>query len=514
VGTTLGEFASRYAALSATTDPLDLLRAWNDTKLAFGGESSRLHWRRTSDVRDPEPRRAAARFRREVGTLVAREDEPVRKRLLEPKTREAIAARFGPRPLEIWERQSELFSPENVALDIELTDLTAEAQRLLGLPYPPRTDAEAYTKARRERERELSDLYEAVLLVRDRASRNVSRTPEQVVHAERDFSPDDVARFRKTVAQHVAPLIRDIRARQARALGQPVLKPWHRESLPWKVDRGLDTGRLVDWASRAFARLEPRLAARFDGLVRQGLVDAGTGAHRLGGGFCAPSFDTGEVRIFATFTGAAHDLLVLFHEAGHAFQFLESQKHELYDLVYLPTAATEIPSLGLETLALPATRLLLRPSEASALAKEHLAHLVLRIGHACAVDEFERAVHSGVLTANERGQAYARAFTTYLPGEDWTGSEEWLETLHLHDYLLFELPFYWLGYALAGTSALALHALAKKDRPDALARWALVCESGGTRPFRTLLRDAGLPDPFDENTLPSLMGMVRSELAL
>ena len=66
---------------------------------------------------------------------------------------------------------------------------------------------------------------------------------------------------------------------------------------------------------------------------------------------------------------------------------------------------------------------------------------------------------------------------------------------------LLQSPFYYIDYCLAQTVALEIWAMLQKDRKEAWERYMAYTRQGGSEVFTTLLKNAGLESPFDENCL-------------
>ena len=69
---------------------------------------------------------------------------------------------------------------------------------------------------------------------------------------------------------------------------------------------------------------------------------------------------------------------------------------------------------------------------------------------------------------------------------------------------IFESPFYYIDYCLAQTVALGFFVKMREDYSGALKTYLNFVEAGGSKPFSTLVREAGLPDPFGTGTLKTL----------
>ena len=66
---------------------------------------------------------------------------------------------------------------------------------------------------------------------------------------------------------------------------------------------------------------------------------------------------------------------------------------------------------------------------------------------------------------------------------------------------IYASPFYYIDYCLAQTVSLDFWARIQENPKAAFETYLKYCRLGGTMVFTDLLKEAGLGDPFDEETL-------------
>ena len=96
--------------------------------------------------------------------------------------------------------------------------------------------------------------------------------------------------------------------------------------------------------------------------------------------------------------------------------------------------------------------------------------------------------------------------------EDWSGFEEaqrssWHRQLHI-----FELPFYYIEYAIAQLGALQVWINSKEDFQKAVADYWSALQLGGSKSLPQLFRSANIKFEFGPATLGPLMEAVGEEL--
>lgn len=114
----------------------------------------------------------------------------------------------------------------------------------------------------------------------------------------------------------------------------------------------------------------------------------------------------------------------------------------------------------------------------------------------------------------ERETLWRELRQRYTPWADWGDLEllaaggEWQLSPHF-----FQLPFYAIEYALAQCCALQFWVRAQRDPREAMDAYMALCARGGSAPFDTLVRSAGLRSPFNPGALEENVREVEAALA-
>jgi M3 family oligoendopeptidase len=314
-----------------------------------------------------------------------------------------------------------------------------------------------------------------------------------------DYGPSDVAALRDEVVREIVPLCARIVAEQARAIGVDRLMPWDLEVYDTADRLRPPTGNaLTDAARVALASAHPDLGRFADLMIAGGLHDLPIRDGKAGGGFCT-SFPTyGLPFVYANCNGTTHDVNVLVHELGHAFQCFESRDKALADHLWPTLDACEINSMGMEFLVRPHFDAFFG-DEAERYRRRHLAASLLLLPYGCAVDHFQHLVYERPdATPAERNAMWRSVEARYLPWRVAGGiphienGGSWQQQRHIYKF-----PFYYIDYVLAMSCALQFWTASLENADDAIERYVALCARGGEAPFQTLVRSAGLRSPFD-----------------
>lgn len=332
-----------------------------------------------------------------------------------------------------------------------------------------------------------------------------------------DYDRNDVERFRGEVLEHVVPLCERLMQRRAETLKLDRLMFWD-EALadPRGNPKPLgDEAWTQQQAVRVFEETHEELGRFYEMMNERGLLDLVTRDGKAAGGYTTFFEDHQVPFVFANFNGTLGDVDVLTHEMGHAFQGWCSRK--LFPMEYRwPTSeACEIHSMGLEHLTWPSMEHFFGDA-AECYRRIHLEGSLSFLPYGVAVDHFQHVVYEQPQASPaDRHAMWAEMERTYLPWRDNGGIERlesggrWQAQLHI-----FGSPFYYIDYTLALTCALQLWAWADRDRPAALEAYVGLCRRGGSAPFQTLVRDAGLTSPFDRGCLQEVVGHAAQWLGL
>lgn len=443
-----------------------------------------------------------------------------------------LAGRFGDTVLARWACELRSFDPavgeelaEEQRLQSEAMALTGGArvefqgeQRTLPgvaafLTSPDRETRRAAAEARwgwfADHRGELDRQFEDLVRVRCRIAEKLGRGSFTELAYDRmrrtDYGPEEVAEFRAAIERHVVPLVERIRARQADELGLPRLSIFD-EGVhgPGSSPRpGGDDAWLEEQAAAMFRELDgvagTRLAELFDRMREDGLLDLAARDGKGAGGFCSFLPAMGMPFIFANFNGTAGDARVFTHEMGHAYQgYCSHAALELGDQRRCTSETAEIHSMSLEFLTWPWMGRFFG-EDAPRFRAEHLAQQVAFLPYGCAIDHFQHEVYRHPDAAPDaRHGTWSEIERRYLPWRHWDGvphgadGAAWQAQLHVYQY-----PFYYIDYVLAELVALQLFERAQEDPAGAWASYQRLCDAGGSKGFRQLVREAGLGDPFD-----------------
>jgi len=322
-----------------------------------------------------------------------------------------------------------------------------------------------------------------------------------------DYNAKDVANYRKQIFEEIVPVVEELKKAQANRLGLEKLS-FHDEGVTFKSGNPTPKGdrpTLVDYAKTMYKELSPETDEFFTFMTENNLLDLDTKPGKAGGGYCTFIPNYKAPFIFANFNQTPHDVTVLTHEAGHAFQVFQS-RHHMPDYVWPTYEACEIHSMSMEFLTWPWMNLFFQ-DETEKFKYYHMATSIKFLPYGVTVDEFQHEVYENPeLTPKERRMKWLEIERKYLPSRYYEDIPELDEGLFFYRQgHLFGAPFYYIDYTLAQVCAFQFWKKANKNREKAWKEYLHLCKLGGTKPFLELVKEANLENPFEDGTISNIV---------
>ena len=330
-----------------------------------------------------------------------------------------------------------------------------------------------------------------------------------------DYNAQDVAGYRKQVLENIVPLHSELRERQAKRLGIDKLK-FYDEPIKFNsgnADPHGDPEWILNHGKTMYRELSKETDEFFTFMTENNLLDLLSKKGKNSGGYCTYIPDYKSPFIFANFNGTAHDVDVLTHEAGHAFQVYESRGYEVPEYLWPSNEACEIHSMSMEFLTWPWMGLYFENDE-DKYKFIHLSEALLFIPYGVTVDEFQHWVYENPeATPEERRNKWLETEKKYLPTRDYGEIDELKEGIFwFRQGHIFGTPFYYIDYTLAQVCAFQFWIKSRENREKAWEEYLNLCRLGGSKPFFELMKAANLKNPFNEGTIASVIPKIREFL--
>jgi len=331
-----------------------------------------------------------------------------------------------------------------------------------------------------------------------------------------DYNQQMVSVFRENVRKHLVPLSSELKHRQQNRLSLSDLK-YYDEGIDFKTGNAKPHGNpdwIVNHATVMYDELSKETGEFFHFMLDSQLMDLVNKPNKAGGGYCTYLSSYKAPYIFSNFNGTSHDIDVLTHEAGHAFQAYRSRNLTVDEYLSPTLEACEIHSMSMEFIAWPWMEKYFE-EQTEKYKYAHLTHALMFIPYGVAVDEFQHFIYENPdATPQERNAAWRRIEKKYLPLRDYDGNNYlenggfWQRQMHI-----YRSPFYYIDYTLAQICAFQFWKKSRENLSVAMKDYITLCDAGGSMSFLKLVELAKIKSPFEEQTMMNVMAEAKSWLS-
>ena len=480
---------------------------------------------------------AEREYNDQLSPILSEKIQAFNKELLGSRFRPELEKKYGTLLFSNMELDQRGFSPEIIPLMQEENLLEAEYQKLYASakisfdgkeltiaqlhPYKQNSDR-AVRKAAWEAEGTFFDENrEKFDEIFDKLVRNRTEQAKKLgfknfvelgyIRRQRNcYGPEEVARFRRQVADDLVPIDVEIKENQAKRIGLSKLKMYD-DLFVFPDGNATPQGtpdELLAAGKKMYEEMSPETAAFINQMFEMELFDVLAKEGKAPGGYCTTILGYNCPFIFSNFNGTSGDVDVLTHEAGHAFaSYISSREIEPIDL--------RNPSMeGCETHSTAPWHHLFFKEQTAKYELSHAEDALIFIPYGCMVDHFQEIVYSNPdLTPQQRNEEWLKLEQIYRPYMDhdalpfYGRGAGWQRQLHIYLY-----PFYYVDYCLAQTAALQIWMEALKDRKKAWKKYLDLVKLGGTKTFVDLMKSAGLQTPFEDGSIKKIAEPVRKWL--
>lgn len=320
------------------------------------------------------------------------------------------------------------------------------------------------------------------------------------------YNAEDVARYREQIKEHVVPLATRLFEEQAARIGVDQLK-YYDNSIVFLSGNEYPKdapAEIMANGQKMYDELSKETGDFYRFMLERELFDVEAKKGKEAGGYCTFIQNYKSPFIFSNFNQTDHDITVLTHEAGHAFQVYSAQ-HHIPDYIWPTHEACEIHSMSMEFLTYPWMHLFF--NNADKFKYKHITDAVKFLPYGVAVDEFQHRVYEQPdLTPEERRRIWQEIEKKYLPHTDYDGILPLAEgSLWHRQGHIFNSPFYYIDYTLAQVCAFQFFKKSREDFDSAWQDYLRICEIGGSLAFNDIVEAAHLQSPFKEGTLEEIV---------
>ena len=462
--------------------------------------------------------------------------------LVNSKFKNELVEKYGKLLFDLAENTLKVFSNEIIPDAQEENRLSSKYSKLIAsakidfdgkelnlsqmVPYTQSKDRNVRIEAAKkvaqffaENQEEFDNIYDSLVKVRTKMAQKMGYKNyvefgyKQLSRLEYDAKM--VEGYRKQVLENIVPLHTELRKRQEKRLGVEKLR-FYDESIKFNSGNADPHGSpewILNHGKTMYKELSKETDEFFTFMTENNLLDLLSKKGKMSGGYCTYIPEYKAPFIFANFNGTAHDIDVLTHEAGHAFQVYQSRGFDVPEYLWPTYEACEIHSMSMEFLTWPWMNLFFE-NDTEKYKFIHLSEALLFIPYGVTVDEFQHWVYENPeVTPQERREKWLEIEKKYLPTRDYGEADElkngifWFRQGHI-----FSSPFYYIDYTLAQVCAFQFWIKSREDREKAWQDYLNLCKLGGSKSFFELMKSANLKNPFEEGTLAAVIPKIKEYL--
>ena len=462
--------------------------------------------------------------------------------LVNSRFKDKLVKKYGKLLFDLAENTLKVFSNEIIPDAQEENRLSSKYSKLIAsakidfdgkelnlsqmVPYTQSKDRNVRIEAARkvaqffaENQEEFDNIYDSLVKVRTKIAQKMGYKNyvefgyKQLSRLEYDAKM--VESYRKQVLENIVPLHTELRKRQEKRLGVEKLR-FYDEAIKFNSGNADPHGSpewILNHGKTMYKELSKETDEFFTFMTENNLLDLLSKKGKVSGGYCTYIPEYKAPFIFANFNGTSHDIDVLTHEAGHAFQVYQSRGFDVPEYLWPTYEACEIHSMSMEFLTWPWMKLFFE-NDTDKYKFIHLSEALLFIPYGVTVDEFQHWVYENPeATPQQRREKWLEIEKKYLPTRDYGEVEElkngifWFRQGHI-----FSSPFYYIDYTLAQVCAFQFWIKSREDREKAWQDYLNLCKLGGSKSFFELMKSANLKNPFEEGTIAAVIPKIKEYL--
>lgn len=444
--------------------------------------------------------------------------------------RKDFEEKYGKNITKTDELQKDIFNPSIMEDRIKESKLANEYQKLMGTaeiefdgkklnlsqltPYKQSKDravrkaaAKASSTWFNERKDQFDRIYDELVEVRHQIAKKLGFDSYLDVayrsFGRTDWRREDAKNYRDQIVKYIVPLANKLYEEQKERIG---VEDFLYYDIPLKFLSGNPTPKgteeeLVDYAKKMYKELSPETEEFFNAMIEHEMMHLTSQDGKAPGGYMTQLDKTKLPFIFANFNGTAHDVDVLTHEAGHAFQGYLTRYVYPSDVRGACMEIMETHSMSMEYFTHPWMEGFFK-EDTEKYYYNHVVSSLEFLPYGASIDEYQEWVYDNPeATPEERNNKFREIEKKYSPHIDYADDEymdsgrRWQAQMHV-----YSSPFYYLDYTIAQMNAFQFFVLDMENHEDAWNKYLELCKLGGKLGTKEIISKVGLKNPFEKET--------------
>ncbi|WP_018780414.1 M3 family oligoendopeptidase [Bacillus sp. 95MFCvi2.1] len=371
-------------------------------------------------------------------------------------------------------------------------------------------------------ENEIQEILNQLIVLRTKKARNVGLTNYRDYMFKKyerfDYTAEQCIEFAESICKYVVPLQEKMHKELQEKLGVDTLRPWDIHAVPADhkpLQPVKNENELIEKSKTLFAEIDSSFSSLLE--KTHNYLDLESRKGKAPGGFCEYLPASKQSFIFMNLTQTQADVVVFLHEMGHCIHHDLMKDIPIHQYQHLPMETAELASMTMELFTMDNWNVFYSNKEELKQAKEEqLTQIIEYLPITLIIDQFQHWLYENPNhTIEERNAKFIELSAIYNSNlvntdgyENWIVAQ-WLSVLHI-----FEVPFYYIEYAIAQIGALQMYKNYKENPQKTLQNYKNALSLGSSKSVKTVYEAAGIRFDFSGETIKELMCFVEKELEL
>ncbi|MFB5094399.1 M3 family oligoendopeptidase [Bacillus cereus] len=373
-------------------------------------------------------------------------------------------------------------------------------------------------------EKELQNILNQLIEIRHQKAKNIQlenyRDYMFKKYERFDYSAKDCYELAESIRKYVVPLKDKIMLEKKEKLQVDTLRPWDVSAVTpdQKVLKPIaNENDLIEKSTHIFNKLDVEFSALLNRMYKHNCLDLTSRKGKAAGGFCEYLPASQLSYIFMNLNYTQDDIITFIHEMGHSIHNELIKPLKLRQYIEIPAETAELASMTMELFSLNYWDTFYTDKKDLKQAKiNFFKDVISYLPIMLIVDQFQHWLYENPIhTSEERNEKYLQLQKHYQSSViHIDGYENWIATSWLPVLHIFEVPFYYIEYAIAQLGALQMYKQYKEDPKQALENYKKALSLGSSQSIKEVYDAAGIRFDFSGETIKELMLFVEKELEL
>ncbi|GAB6488847.1 oligoendopeptidase F [Bacillus sp. UMTAT18] len=373
-------------------------------------------------------------------------------------------------------------------------------------------------------EKELQNILNQLIEIRHQKAKNIQlenyRDYMFKKYERFDYSAKDCYELAESIRKYVVPLKDKILLEKKEKLQVDTLRPWDVSAVTpdQKVLKPIaNENDLIEKSTHIFNKLDLEFSTLLNRMYKHDCLDLTSRKGKAAGGFCEYLPASQLSFIFMNLNYTQDDIITFIHEMGHSIHNELIKPLKLRQYIEIPAETAELASMTMELFSLNYWNSFYTDKKDLKQAKiNYFKDVISYLPVMLIVDQFQHWLYENPThTSEERNEKYLQLQKHYQSNViHIDGYENWIATSWLPVLHIFEVPFYYIEYAIAQLGALQMYKQYKEDPKQALENYKKALSLGSSQSIKEVYEAAGIRFDFSNETIKELMAFVEKELEL